>query len=196
MACAGPARRSRRLHVVVFFAAHFVEEPVRVVVGVVVLLLGVVIVVVVLRGPLDVTDLLDETDDLLANARRKLTAKRLDLLVANDVLAPGAGFQYDTNEVIILRSDGVPTSVPLSDKRAVARAVSDLEAAGITATARIQEGKPADVLIAVAKELDASTIIVGTVGENPISGALLGSVVLKLVQRSSIPLLVVPTDEG
>jgi phosphopantothenoylcysteine decarboxylase/phosphopantothenate--cysteine ligase len=66
-----------------------------------------------------------ETDDLLANAQRKLTAKRLDLLVANDVLAPGAGFQYDTNEVIILRSDGSPTSVALSDKRAVARAVLD-----------------------------------------------------------------------
>jgi phosphopantothenoylcysteine decarboxylase/phosphopantothenate--cysteine ligase len=66
-----------------------------------------------------------ETDDLLANAQRKLAGKRLDLLVANDVLAPGAGFQYDTNEVIILRSDGAPTRVPLSDKRAVARAVFD-----------------------------------------------------------------------
>src|SRR6185369_5123390 len=43
-----------------------------------------------------------ETDDLLANAQRKLTGKHLDLLVANDVLAPGAGFHYDTNEVIIL----------------------------------------------------------------------------------------------
>ena len=50
--------------------------------------------------------------------------------------------------------------------------------------------------MAVAKELDASTIVVGTVGENPISGALLGSVVLKLVQKSSTPLLVVPTTDG
>jgi phosphopantothenoylcysteine decarboxylase/phosphopantothenate--cysteine ligase len=66
-----------------------------------------------------------ETDDLLANARRKLAAKHLDLLVANDVLAPGAGFQYDTNEVIILSDDGAATKVPLSDKRAVARAVLD-----------------------------------------------------------------------
>ena len=39
-------------------------------------------------------------------------------------------------------------------------------------------------------------IVVGTVGENPISGALLGSVVLRLVQRSSIPLLIVPTRES
>jgi phosphopantothenoylcysteine decarboxylase/phosphopantothenate--cysteine ligase len=66
-----------------------------------------------------------ETDDVLANARRKLVAKHLDLLVANDVLAPGAGFQYDTNEVMILSNDGAPTTVPLADKRAVARAVLD-----------------------------------------------------------------------
>ena len=50
--------------------------------------------------------------------------------------------------------------------------------------------------MAVADELDASTIVVGTVGESPISGAILGSVVLKLVQRSSRPLLIVPTREG
>jgi len=79
--------------------------------------------------------------------------------------------------------------------QAVARAVTDLEAAGIETTSRITEGRPADVLMAVAKETGASTIVVGTVGENPISGALLGSVVLKLVQRSSTPLLVVPTTE-
>ena len=52
------------------------------------------------------------------------------------------------------------------------------------------------MLSAVADELDASTIVVGTVGENPISGAILGSVVLKLVQRASSPLLIVPTREG
>jgi nucleotide-binding universal stress UspA family protein len=80
--------------------------------------------------------------------------------------------------------------------QAVARAVADLEAAGIKTTSRIQEGRPADVLMAVAKEIGAGTIVVGTVGENPISGALLGSVVLKLVQKSTTPLLVVPTGEG
>ena len=49
--------------------------------------------------------------------------------------------------------------------------------------------------MAVARELDAGTIVVGTVGESPISGALLGSVVLKLVQKSSTPLLIVPSGE-
>jgi nucleotide-binding universal stress UspA family protein len=36
----------------------------------------------------------------------------------------------------------------------------------------------------------------GTVGENPITGALLGSVVLRLLQRSPVPVLVVPTEEA
>jgi phosphopantothenoylcysteine decarboxylase/phosphopantothenate--cysteine ligase len=66
-----------------------------------------------------------ETDDVLANARRKLERKQVDLLVANDVLAPGSGFQYDTNQVVILSSDGGAQPVPLSDKRAVASAVLD-----------------------------------------------------------------------
>lgn len=51
------------------------------------------------------------------------------------------------------------------------------------------------MLIAVAADTGASTIVVGTVGESPISGAILGSVVLRLVQRSPYPVLVVPTSE-
>jgi nucleotide-binding universal stress UspA family protein len=79
-------------------------------------------------------------------------------------------------------------------RHAVGRAVADLEAAGIEVESRLVSGKPADALIEVAKEVAASAIIVGTVGENPITGALLGSVVLRLVQRSPLPVLVVPTE--
>ena len=50
--------------------------------------------------------------------------------------------------------------------------------------------------MSVAKEVGASMIVVGTVGERPSSGALLGSVVLKLVQKSSCPLLIVPAAGG
>ncbi|MEZ5295569.1 MAG: phosphopantothenoylcysteine decarboxylase [Ilumatobacteraceae bacterium] len=42
-----------------------------------------------------------ETDDLAANAQRKLTAKHLDLIVANDVGAAATGFQHDTNAVTL-----------------------------------------------------------------------------------------------
>lgn len=66
-----------------------------------------------------------ETEQLRQNAASKLVAKGADLIVANDVTAPGAGFEHDTNSVVILNADGTEREVPLADKRAVARAVFD-----------------------------------------------------------------------
>jgi phosphopantothenoylcysteine decarboxylase/phosphopantothenate--cysteine ligase len=66
-----------------------------------------------------------ETSDLLANATSKLQRKRLDLVVANDVSAPGVGFQHDTNAVTLLRADGSVHTVALTDKRSIAKAVLD-----------------------------------------------------------------------
>ena len=47
-----------------------------------------------------------ETHDALERGRRKLARKGVDLLVVNDVSAPGAGFDHDTNAVVILEADG------------------------------------------------------------------------------------------
>lgn len=66
-----------------------------------------------------------ETGDPIDRARAKLVAKGLDLVVANDVTRPGAGFGSDTNEVVLLGTDGREQAVPLSHKREVARAVLD-----------------------------------------------------------------------
>lgn len=66
-----------------------------------------------------------ETDDLRANAAEKLTRKGIDLIVANDVSAPGVGFEHDTNAVTILGADGAAQEIPLADKRAIARAILD-----------------------------------------------------------------------
>lgn len=66
-----------------------------------------------------------ETDDLIANATQKLRAKRLDLVVANDVGAPDVGFAHDTNAVTLLRPDAEPVEIDLASKRDVARAVID-----------------------------------------------------------------------
>jgi phosphopantothenoylcysteine decarboxylase/phosphopantothenate--cysteine ligase len=66
-----------------------------------------------------------ETDDLIANAERKVRSKNLDLIVANDVSAPGVGFEHDTNAVSIISATGSREDVPLTDKRAIARAVLD-----------------------------------------------------------------------
>ncbi|MGH9214939.1 MAG: bifunctional phosphopantothenoylcysteine decarboxylase/phosphopantothenate--cysteine ligase CoaBC [Acidimicrobiales bacterium] len=66
-----------------------------------------------------------ETDEVRQNAAAKLAAKGIDLIVANDVTAPGAGFEHDTNHVVIMDADGTEREVPLADKRAIARAVFD-----------------------------------------------------------------------
>ena len=65
-----------------------------------------------------------ETDQVVDNARAKLTRKGADLIVANDVSAPGAGFEHDTNAVVIVAPSST-TSVELQDKRAIAAAVLD-----------------------------------------------------------------------
>jgi phosphopantothenoylcysteine decarboxylase / phosphopantothenate---cysteine ligase len=66
-----------------------------------------------------------ETDDLRNNAAAKLAAKGVDLVVANDVTAPGVGFEHDTNAVTLLSADGTVREVPLTGKREVARELFD-----------------------------------------------------------------------
>ncbi len=66
-----------------------------------------------------------ETDAVIERATDKLGRKGVDLMVVNDVCAPGVGFEHDTNAVTILGVDGTVTEVPLSGKHAVADAVFD-----------------------------------------------------------------------
>lgn len=77
-----------------------------------------------------------ETEDLLANARKKLETKNLDLIVANDVTAPGAGFGGGTNAVVLLRRDGTRREVPIASKREVAERILD-EVVALRAAARV-----------------------------------------------------------
>lgn len=65
-----------------------------------------------------------ETGDPVASARGKLVAKNLDLVVANDVTAPGAGFESLTNTVTLVSAEG-EEPLPCMDKAAVARVLLD-----------------------------------------------------------------------
>jgi phosphopantothenoylcysteine decarboxylase/phosphopantothenate--cysteine ligase len=66
-----------------------------------------------------------ETQDLVANARAKLTAKRLDLLVANDVSRPDSGFGTETNKVLIFHASGEVEDLPVMPKTGVAAVIWD-----------------------------------------------------------------------
>jgi phosphopantothenoylcysteine decarboxylase/phosphopantothenate--cysteine ligase len=65
-----------------------------------------------------------ETDDPVARGRRKFERKGVDIMVVNDVSAPGVGFDHDTNAVTIMTADETE-EVPLTTKDAVADAVLD-----------------------------------------------------------------------
>ena len=58
-----------------------------------------------------------ETHDAVERGRRKLERKGVDVLVVNDVSAPGTGFDHDTNAVVILGADGSSTEIPLTSPR-------------------------------------------------------------------------------
>src|SRR5262249_49879594 len=66
-----------------------------------------------------------ETRALKEEATRKLREKHLDLVVANDVTAPGAGFGSDTNVVQLLDADGLAESLPVLPKDEVAGRILD-----------------------------------------------------------------------
>ena len=66
-----------------------------------------------------------ETQDLIANARKKLLSKDCDMFVANDVTLEGSGFGTDTNKVTLLLKDRKPEDLPLMSKREVADKILD-----------------------------------------------------------------------
>ncbi len=66
-----------------------------------------------------------ETEDLINNAREKLLSKNLDMIVANDVSAPRAGFRCDTNIVKILYKTGQVEELPCMDKENLAGLIWD-----------------------------------------------------------------------
>lgn len=66
-----------------------------------------------------------ETENVLANAKKKLESKNLDFIVANDVTMEGAGFSSDTNIVTFISRSGEIESLPKMSKQDVAAALLD-----------------------------------------------------------------------
>jgi phosphopantothenoylcysteine decarboxylase/phosphopantothenate--cysteine ligase len=66
-----------------------------------------------------------ETDDLVPNAQRKLATKHLDVIVANNVAEPDAGFEVDTNRAVILDASGNAEPAPLQSKIDLAGVILD-----------------------------------------------------------------------
>ncbi len=78
-----------------------------------------------LEGPAIRVGFAAESSNLEVNARAKLSSKRLDLIVANDITSTDSGFGVDNNRVTIMGSDGATDRLPLLSKREVADRVLD-----------------------------------------------------------------------
>jgi phosphopantothenoylcysteine decarboxylase / phosphopantothenate---cysteine ligase len=79
-----------------------------------------------------------ETEQLREHATAKLTAKRVDLVVANDVSQPDAGFEVDTNRAVLLDAVSGVEELPLLSKIALADVILD------RVRSAIEEGSPQD----------------------------------------------------
>ena len=66
-----------------------------------------------------------ESEDIVANAKKKLQKKQLDLIVANNITDAKSGFGVDTNKVTIISRDGKVEKLPLMSKREVADRILD-----------------------------------------------------------------------
>lgn len=77
-------------------------------------------------------------------------------------------------------------------RHATSRAMARAGELGVEAEVEIVRARPAEALIEVADRRDATLIVVGTYGESPLRGALLGSTPHRLLHLSTRPVLVVP----
>jgi phosphopantothenoylcysteine decarboxylase/phosphopantothenate--cysteine ligase len=66
-----------------------------------------------------------ETQNLVESALEKLRKKKLDLIVANDISAPGIGFQSDNNQVTLIDSDEKIENLPRMTKKEIANILLD-----------------------------------------------------------------------
>ena len=72
-----------------------------------------------------------ETENLLENSRKKLEKKKLDMIAANSIAEPGAGFAHDTNKITIITKDS-ELSLPLISKLETADRILDAIVAEIS----------------------------------------------------------------
>jgi len=86
-----------------------------------------------------------ETSDLIAHAKEKLTAKGLDLIVANDITIEGAGFGSDQNTATLIDRQGSVTELPLMPKRALADAILNQAHELLHARQSSESPKPANM---------------------------------------------------
>jgi nucleotide-binding universal stress UspA family protein len=123
---------------------------------------------------------------------------------AGTALAAAIGFAQRLGEPLVLvYGAGVPggmgeefrvhlEALHEMGRSALLHAVELAEAAGVTTEVELVDERPAEALLEVATRRDATMVVVGTTGESPLRGAMLGSTPHKLLHLSDRPVLCVP----
>ncbi|GAB7106490.1 hypothetical protein JCM4814A_48040 [Streptomyces phaeofaciens JCM 4814] len=108
------------------------------------------------------------------------------LVLVYGAAAPGGmGEEYRTHQAAVRETGRV----------ALEHAVTAAEDAGVSTTVEVLDQKPAQALLDAAARHAARCIVVGSWGESPVRGALLGSTPHKLLHLSPVPVLCVPVAE-
>ncbi|UQW99949.1 universal stress protein [Streptomyces sp. RerS4] len=108
------------------------------------------------------------------------------LVLVYGAAAPGGGGEEYRAHQEAVRQAG---------RSALARAVAAADEAGVPSTVEVVDEKPAQALLDAAERHGGRVIIVGSWGDSPLRGALLGSTPHKLLHLSRVPVLCVPTEE-
>ena len=128
--------------------------------------------------------------------------------------SPGAGTALDTailvaqrlgEPLVLVYGAGVPggrgeefrvhlDALHEMGRAALAHAVERADEAGVTTVVELVDERPAEALVDVAARHDATMLVVGTTGESPLRGAMLGSTPHRLLHLSDRPVLCVPVQ--
>jgi len=76
------------------------------------------------------------------------------------------------------------------------KAVSRVRAAGVTAAAACTRDEPVELILKVAHEIGAEYIVIGASGAGGVVDVILGSTAMRLLHRSDVPILIVPSQES
>lgn len=108
------------------------------------------------------------------------------LVIVHGVGAPGGlGEEYRSHRA----------AVEAAGRSALADAVRAADEAGVPTSVELVDARPHEALLRVADSCDARVIVVGSWGESPLKGAVLGSTPHKLLHLSTRPVLCVPSKD-
>lgn len=105
---------------------------------------------------------------------------------------PWSPYSFSTASENAQRAETKREEITAAQEQIVAPSTARVEEKGIAATPVVRHGDPVETLIALAKEHDAATIVVGRTGDSRVRRAIFGSIPSHLVNESPIPVTVVP----